>query len=58
MYEKDLEAYWNLLKELKEDSKATYPSTSISLDELHKHFSDLYQIKHNFLNKANNLKVI
>ena len=31
MYEKDPEAYWKLLKDLKEDSKATDPSTAIRL---------------------------
>ena len=51
MYEKDPEAYWKLLKDLKEDSKATDTSTAISVDEWHKHFSDLYQIKSKFLDK-------
>ena len=51
MYEKDPEAYWKLLKDFKEDSKATDPSTAISADEWHKHFSDLYQIKSKFLDK-------
>ena len=36
---------------MKEDDRATDLSTSIFADEWHKHFSDLNQIKHYFLDK-------
>ena len=51
MYERDPEACWKLLKDLKDDSNATDPSNSISAEEWVQHFSDLFEIKPNFSNK-------
>ena len=48
MYENDPEAYWKLLKNLKEDSSPNEPSQSISANERLKHFESLYKIKDKF----------
>ena len=48
MYESDPEAYWKLLKNLKEDSSPNDPSQSIAAYEWLKHFESLYKIKDKF----------
>ena len=49
MYEKDPEAYWKLLKDLKEESNSNDSSISISPEEWQTHFLDLYEIKPPFM---------
>ena len=48
MYVNDPEAYWKLLRNLKEDSSPNDPSRSISANEWLKHFESLYKIKDKF----------
>ena len=51
MYENDPEAYWKLLKGLKEESNVSDPSQSIAAEDWLQHFSSLYDIKQSFANK-------
>ena len=51
MYEKDLEAYWKLIKDLKEESNVSDPSQSIAADDWLQHFSIFCNIKQSFINK-------
>ena len=51
MYENDPEAYWKLLKNLKEDTNVNDPSKSVAADDWLQHFTNLSNIKQSFLNK-------
>ena len=51
MYENDPEAYWKLLKGLKEESNVSDPSQSVAAEDWLQHFSSLYDIKQSFANK-------
>lgn len=45
MYDNDPEAYWKLVKELKEEDPHNDPSLKISADNWLSHFSELFKIK-------------
>ena len=51
IYENDPEAYWKLIKDLKEESNVSDPFQSIAADDWLQHFSNLYNIKQSFINK-------
>ena len=51
LYENDPEAYWKLIKDLKEESNVSDPSQSIAADDWLQHLLNLYNIKQSFINK-------